>query len=785
MFAGEKPPAIAEAQACLVRQGCYDGNKAEVDGIVGPFTRAALYRLAYGECTPAASVPPCGSGDDTISWRLTKVDIDDLEKAHAPVSDDEGQTGAAEDTSGAAAAKPATSIFPPGASVPVPASGPATGPVSDQAASAKSAPPASPAQPDSVVQQSPPAAGSGTLTPAQSPLAMPLPKAAPPSTPSAADALWQGELKKGFDFIQDLEYPTPEMFTNALEFFTDQYVAGEAKAHQTVLKEVKKDEPEIVKKACKNYPGSQKVPEWKPNWKANMAYPLSDRVYALYPSAMLTPLLPGAPSTAVPPAYKLDLGVLSGIGWAGATFSQSMGITLRPAFRDVAGGIDNQIKIARQFRTDVDLVVYKSQSAEEWFELTSEDSNLRSLASQISAEVTQQRHGFLNDIQYWTLPDALTMAATAWDGVTLDFRGFPFNDPEAVTSLVNLLKYMRSDLTEAAAKGRKSIWRGKPQTFDVNLVVPYATFMADGAPMLSVLKDECDLSRIVSLSSQNRIMQLAALVPKDRAAGRVEQNANQADEIVDNFIVLLPQPTGCAKKALRLGIEAGFERTPGNLERLKADPNISLASWRYQMLRRVIFELSPETWKYAGPDYQRPGSQFYDDLVYAKDNFGGVAFSSMPAFEIPAAGGSEASTGTSLALDIHHVFAVPGTPDFGGRTPSGTAIGKQWQATVYLANICGAYRRQIALTAELLLFLLLLYAVLSYWIFDLRTFYEEHHLYFWGALLLAGVLIVLLCLYDRRLREVAAYIYVGLSFLVLIAAWALQYIRSSMQRDLP
>lgn len=746
-LASLKPDQIKVVQACLKEQGCYDGNPKEVDGIVGPFTRAALYKLAYGQCAPVRQTPPCGTDQDIISWRLTKDDVASLIKAHS-----EDSSAQAADDNGQAQQSGQSQLHSP-------------------------LPPAAPAASHGDTGAMPPTSA--------------VQSSDPKNDANSDETLWSGALVSGVGFMQDLNYPTQQLFENALGFYTDQFVAGNRAAHESAKKEIASAAGEITAKACKAFSPDQAVPPWKPDWKANMVYSLSDPVYAFYPTGMLNGAV-REPDQAVaqlhPAPIKVDFGVLGGIGWVGATFDQSTGVRLKPVLRQVDGGISRQIDMARRFRTSVDLVVYKSQSAGEWEELVAQNQNAIELAGQISREVTRRQSGFLDAIQYWALPNILTMPRTEWDGVTLAFVNFPFNDPRAVSFLVQLLKQIRSDLD--AERQRKTVWSSEKENFDVNLVVPYQAF---------VTSDECSLSASHDLEISPSIIQLADLVPRDRSDDSVKGNsAAEMSTTVDHFIVFLPQPTSCTKKSLRGAIEAAFDRSQSNLESIKNDSKLSLAAWRFQMLRRVIFAISPATWKYQGPDYTSQGSQLYDDLVYAKDNFGGVAFSSLPSYgdldAQPAAqkGGSGSQGGQSyvdrnvaLGLAIHKVFQASGSPSLGDPIPYHPTPHPRLPYAVYVENFCGAWRRELALLVEILLGLLLVYAVVSYWVLEMRAFYDAHRWWFGGVLLSACVIVVLLCLFDRKLREIASYVYVGLSFVVLLAVWVTQYVRSSMERDLP
>lgn len=739
---------IKSVQTCLAQQGCYDSNPATIDGTVGKFTQDALYKLAYAQCSPSPEPAPCGTDTDVVSWRLTANDISALKLEHQDANTD--STGTEGD----------------------PASNDDTGKQQSAVAQANSGS-------GDAAQVSGSPLGSGTV--AKLSTIAPGPSGTSEQsigTDAKLDEMqnpspWS-DVVKGIDSMQDLAYPSSYLFENALEFFVDQKTQRD---HKALLAEVKAYEHEIVSKACKALDPGRAVPELKPDWRANMVYSLSDQVYAFYPTGLIddTPSS-GTQGLTQPKPIRVDFGVLGEIGWVGATFTESGGVKLQPMLQHVNGGISKQIELARRFRTDVDLVVYKSQSAAAWAEFASGKSSERNaieLAAQISDEVTRRNNTLLNTIQYWAMPE-LTMRATAWDGVTLDFANYPFDDPAAVKYLVRLITGIRNNLNKASQ--RETVWTSQLQSFSLNLVVPYAAFVSHY---------ECNNAEPVSSVQPDRaLMQLAGLVPRDRSDSGLRNNGpGSTASIINNFIVFLPQPTTCTKKALRQAIESAFDRSAENVELLKQNPSLSLAEWRYQMLRRVIYTLSPNTWGYTGPDYTLPGSQFYDDLVYARDNFGGIALSSLPFYVSESSALPRPDNG--LALAIHKIFRLPGTPNFGEAIPLRPGTPQRWPLAVYIANFCGAWRRELALIVEILLGLLLGYSVASYWILELRSFFTAHRVWFVLALIVAIVLIMMLCQFDRRVRAVASLIYVVLTFAGLIALWIWQYVTSSVERDLP
>lgn len=727
--------AIDDVQRCLILRGCYDGNPKRVDHTVGPYTGVALYRFAYGQCTiaTAAQKQPCGGDRDVISWMLTEQDVKYIEglppEPPLPAGEQEDDSSVAQLNGLSSQTSPADS--------------PSTSP--EQTLSSNSAAP-------TAQEQHGDAATAGETT----------------GSDSKSDNKAQNDtFKSGLSLITNVEYPSESLFRNALEFLTGDEAQGDEADRVTASRELAPLEDRIVQRACKNHDMNQPVPEWKADWNANMVYSLSDLVYAFYPFGMFT-----ADSTSAPPGtpekppapYTIDFGVLGGIGWVGATFAMQDGkVELQQIGRHVDKGIDEQVEMARRFRTKVDLVVYKWQSEQDWREFASKDQNYLDLSNQIADEVTRQQSGFLNSVQKLALPDLLTIDSTAWDGVTLDFRNYPYadTDPRVMHFLVSLLRETGKALDEG--KGVKRTFLRSKRNFDVNVVIPYEVFVPGGT---------CDRAQLTPATAKSRIMELATLVPRDRGVDNIRQTGNGS--FISNFIVMLPQPTTCTKKALRQAIEDAFDRTPENLKLLKLHPELSLAEWRYQLLRRVIYGLVPKSQDYKGSAYSVKGSQLYDDLVYAKDNFGGVAFSGIPTYD---------EENHDLAERIRQVFLGTGAHLL--NAASAPKASRAQRAVLYVANFFGGWRRELALLVESILAFLVIYALLSYWFIELRAFFQLHRWWFYGLLASAIIVTLLLCVFDRKLREDASYVYAAILFIAIIGRGVWSYICNLSQRQLP
>jgi hypothetical protein len=181
--------------------------------------------------------------------------------------------------------------------------------------------------------------------------------------------------------------------------------------------------------------------------------------------------------------------------------------------------------------------------------------------------------------------------------------------------------------------------------------------------------------------------------------------------------------------------------------------------------------LAPGTWKWKG-DYPVAGAQFYDDMVYARNNFGAVGFWPLPGYD---------GRNPELAAQVRSVFSAQGSDAISRRLAP-------WFVSILgvpVANFFGGWRRELFIFVEAVFLLLLVYAVCGYWIFELRTFFRKYKWCFGALILLTVSVLVLLCLFDRKLRDLALLVFIGLFFVLVAALFARQYFLSTVETDLP
>ncbi len=689
---------IMSVQSCLRVRGCYATDPKEVDGVVGPFTTAALYRSYFGDCNPVPQPPPCGDGRQMISYSLSADDVEKLEN-------------------------------PP-----------------EQESSQSSADP-SEAEPDKTT-----------------------------AAPAVSDP-----LKKGLAVIQGTDYPNGDLFYNALTYVTEEPIADQKDlpAVQTELKDFK---PEIMQLACKAHAAAATGPGWTPDYKRPMLESLSDPVYGLFPFWLSDQPPAGAAAASFKQSpHQVDFGVLARVGWSGVTFGRSGTLDLR-ALNDADSPVAEQVDAARRFRTSVDLVFYSRLSRSEWLSVVHGNSDpfVNALSENIANEVGKPLGGFLNTIQPVMFPGLLTFPPTAWDGATLDLGDFPYQDPAAMDLLRKLLRSIRIELVDR--EQRKTVYRSDRHLLNLNLVVPYEMFVVS-PPVPSANGSSAVVPPGDSGIENPTIDALADLVPKKRddTSEPGLSRPQACDEpgtayppdcsIVDNFIVFLPEPTTDTKKDLRQAVEDAFARNEQRREMLQQNSSISLAAWRFQMLRRIICVLVADSWDYPS-DYKKAGGQFYDDMLYAADNFGAIGFWPLPAYD-----GSH----TELAADVHQIF------DLHGKDWVQSWVAPKFETAVGLplANRFGGWRRELFLTVEILFILLVAYLCSAYWIFEMRDFFRRHIWWFAGMAGVITVLFFLLCLFDRGLRQWAQLILIFGVFIAALVGVVVYQIITSMRRDLP
>ncbi|SEQ95366.1 hypothetical protein SAMN05421690_100455 [Nitrosomonas sp. Nm51] len=323
----------------------------------------------------------------------------------------------------------------------------------------------------------------------------------------------------------------------------------------------------------KKRPGydSSATPEWDGGNCGCVLDDLSGTVYGFYPYWLAS----DAPQT-------VDFSVLSRVAYYGLSFDAGGAINHvnddKNKFNLMQFLNDNSafIQTARKHDSRVDWVIHKDRSywVKEWKSL---DSNQKanvfaSLADSIYQLLTQP----LSDL-YARLTFGAVQLATQGDGVTLDFRGFPDD-----TVSIDLFNNFYDALTERL--------KATGGDYFVNIMV---------------LQSELGKGLYQHFNLLERISGIQA---GDAASSY--QQMDIRDDFNGKILVLLEEPTTKTKKTLRFDIEN----------------NGLYGILRELLLRNIIpvIEFGDRNWE-----------QLEDDIVYFKDNFGGMGFWPLPLNEPP------------------------------------------------------------------------------------------------------------------------------------------------------
>ena len=681
---------IRAVQLCLVEGDFYDDSAAfQVDGIVGNLTLQALAK-AQKQCSAA---PPAPSPEPAPPEPSPKP------KPYAPATcEDKGQFVSYVLTA------------------------------ADLADLAKPPPVKPPANPPA---------------PANPPTNPPCTTAAPPNTAAVPPApKLTPEFLASLAMMQDAEYPSHELFANALNYFTRSI--GTA------------DQVQIVaEKACKVHVATDTAAGWAAKSDVPMTYDLSHASYGFYPY-WLGNEGPVDPKVIRTDTVPIDFSVLTRIEWFGVTFSHDGKLDISPFMHQSDSTVFRKTTLARSYDTGVDLVVYRREA--DWSRIISGDPSnpgqmtrsdfIDRLAGNIATEVGTPLTGFLDRLQNW-FPSAFRTSPTFWDGATLYFDGYPFDDPDAMQFLVDLLRATRSKLSA------QEHWDNFPNTnkrhLALNVVVPFCAIFSNA----SCPKSSADPTAVA-------INYLRPLVPKTLG------DSGTADDAIDAFIVFLPESTSVNKMALRGQIEQDFS---SDADKAAMKPDESLAAWRKQMLRKISYVLFPATSKWKGA-FSEPGMQFREDVIYSQDNFQGVGLWPLPTY---------GDANKQVAADMRSVF-IPADHDWVQMHVVPLFVGAFGPG---FADFFMKDRRVLFLVVAILILLLVIYALCAFWIIELREFWQAHLLWCMLPIVLVVLILGFQFLFDRAL---SAQFMPFLIVLIIVGfgGWLVRRtFRSEVQKDLP
>jgi len=282
----------------------------------------------------------------------------------------------------------------------------------------------------------------------------------------------------------------------------------------------------------------------------------------------------------------LDYGVLSRIAYFGVGFDEKGALHyLNDLGSDptVFAGADIKrrafVRQAHEHGTRVDWVLAKDDWGKDWSRLSVQERS--SLLSQVTANLVKHLTTVLSDPLSKAMPwlsFGHTRAETRGDGVILYFRNYP--DDQQLEGSSMLLKEFVRDLQDRLARAGGG--------YQVSLMVLQRQLEGENEVFRpKAILDMFDTSRVVAASQA-------------QTSGWSGQRTLGQCRMAGQLLVVLEEPTSDAKKRLRQLIEKslrGYERVT--------------------LLRSTVPVLNFD---------HRNWGQLADDLIYFKDNFGGVAF---------------------------------------------------------------------------------------------------------------------------------------------------------------
>jgi hypothetical protein len=237
---------------------------------------------------------------------------------------------------------------------------------------------------------------------------------------------------------------------------------------------------------------------------------------------------------------------------------------------DGSAGANEFVRIARQYNSKVDWLIQKNDWGGEWKTLSSQGR--RAVFKRMLNNITALLNAPLSDpgakVKSWTAFAGATPPRRG-DGVTLYFPNYP-DDKESTAQFNEFYLALRAEMD------RDDLW--------LNILVSQNT-LATGK------------------NGTGGAFGLANLVNLRKLRGVTEQHVRPGVHDNDEYLlVLLNEPSSEAKKALRLDLE---------------NDSMLHGADRADFLRSIlpILHFDDHNWQ-----------QLDDDIVYARDNFGGVGF---------------------------------------------------------------------------------------------------------------------------------------------------------------
>jgi hypothetical protein len=381
------------------------------------------------------------------------------------------------------------------------------------------------------------------------------------------------EIIEMVKLLQNVEYPNEELLRQALR-----EIAGVTEPYES----------QIIKQARKVHLFSDyqdKEINWTGGGCGCVLEDLSGVVYGFYPFWLAAPeqedersevneeeretAIKGDDHTQI-----IDFSVLSRIGYYAVSLDlhghivDNEGKRIEFPTSDKDDGKADFINVARDHRTKMDLVVYVDKWKWKVWRLF-DWGTFQGVTDRIVAIITRKLTNRLINRVKPVITFGNKPVPSMWDGITLYFEGQgDGNNTDAGYFILTFIRELREKLN-AAGEG----------------------------PGLNIL---LSMDAIVNGNGLFSFEVLERLIP-DKEKG---EYGYEDRNYVDYFLVFLGEPTTKSKKELRREIEDHFKGVQRKI-----------------MLRKIIPVITP-----TGHDEQ----QLKDDLIYFKDNFGGVGIWPLP-----------------------------------------------------------------------------------------------------------------------------------------------------------
>jgi len=285
------------------------------------------------------------------------------------------------------------------------------------------------------------------------------------------------------------------------------------------------------------------------------------------------------------PPQPVDFSLMKRIAYAGVTFDDNGSLVndMHWTDRDDSAGFARE---ARSHGSKLDLVLYRS----DWKALLASDNKVDQVIANLPANALARVDSRLQD---WRSQLKATMSfleppPTMGDGLTIYFEGVDKEDAGRFAA------FFERFMPALIDKMREHALRGRRQGYALNVVIP--DHMLDKVPAYR-------FNRLFGY-----LVRAEGLTLKDNRITENIETVEKSGKFSLHYLVLLSEPTTDSKKDLRRSVE--YPDVPS----LKG-------SNREFFLRSLIPVVT-----YSGAD----DLQFVDDLIYFKDNFGGVALWPLP-----------------------------------------------------------------------------------------------------------------------------------------------------------